>query len=154
MTAQPVAEPEPAENLKGKSRQRSFRLSARTLELLAQQARDLGVSRNALAERVLAENLRTERHPFIRFRQGASGLRRPALAGRRIYVSHVIGTVRDNDGSTSEAAEWYGLPESFVQDAVDYYAEFTDEVDAQMAADRAFADEEYARWERAQRLVG
>jgi uncharacterized protein (DUF433 family) len=150
---QPAAQPEPAAEKSRRSRQRSFRLSARTLELLDQRAAALGVTRNALAERVLAENLRTERYPLIRFRRGASGVRRPALAGHRIYVSHVIGTVRDNDGSTSEAAEWYGLPEALVRAAVDYYAEFGDEVDAQIAADRAFEEQEYERWERAQRVL-
>ena len=52
--------------------QRSFRLSSRTLELLDERADARGVSRNALAEQLLGEAVRTDRHPLIRFREGRS----------------------------------------------------------------------------------
>jgi hypothetical protein len=54
-----------------RSVQRSFRLSASTAELLDREAEANNESRNALADRLLAEALREEHHPLIRFHQGA-----------------------------------------------------------------------------------
>jgi uncharacterized protein (DUF433 family) len=113
----------------GTSEQRSFRLSARTAELLDDRARELAQSRNSLAERLLDEGLRTDGHPLIAFRAGASGLRRPALVGTRLYIWQVIDTLRDGGNAVPAAAEYLGLTELQVRAAVDYYADFTDEVD-------------------------
>ena len=113
----------------GASVQRSFRLSARTMKLLDDRARDLHESRNSLAERLLDEGLRTERHPLIVFREGAAGLRRPALVGTRLYVWQVVDTVRESANSVAAAADYLGLPAPHVRAAVDYYADFTEEVD-------------------------
>ncbi len=104
-------------------------------------------SRNARTERLLEEGVRTDRHPLIYFRQGASGRRRPALAGTRLDVSHVIETVRGEAGTVTAAAEYLSLPPRLVQACVDYYAEFPDEVDAQRAEDQSFADAQRQRWE-------
>jgi predicted transcriptional regulator len=49
------------------STQRSFRLSQRTLEQLDAMARVTGQSRNALADRLLGEAIKTDAHPLIRF---------------------------------------------------------------------------------------
>src|SRR5918996_5774865 len=81
--------------------QRSFRLSSRTMRLLDDRAKELSESRNSLAERLLDEGLRTERHPLIVFREGAAGLRRPALGGTRLYVWQVVDTVRESGGSVA-----------------------------------------------------
>lgn len=123
------------------------------MELLDQRARELSESRNALAERMLAEALRTERHPLITFRTGGSGLRRPGLAGSRIYVWQLLSMLRAGD-SVAEVADALSLPESHVQAAVDYYADFKDEVDAFEAEELEYADREYERWLRAQRVLG
>jgi uncharacterized protein (DUF433 family) len=138
----------------GTSVQRSFRLSRRTLELLDDRARELSETRNSLAERLMDEGLRTERHPLVVFRQGAAGLRRPALVGTRLYVWQVIDTVRASGNSVAAAADYLGLPEHHVQAAVDYYADFTDEVDEYRAQEREFERRERERWERAQRVLG
>jgi uncharacterized protein (DUF433 family) len=71
----------------------------------------------------------TERHPLIAVRAGASGLRRPALVGTRLYIWQVIDTLREGGNSVPVAAEYLGLTELQVRAAVDYYADFTDEVD-------------------------
>src|SRR5471030_1198839 len=113
----------------GTSVQRSFRLSSRTMELLDERAGQLAESRNSLAERLLDEGLRTERHPLIAFREGASGLRCPALVGTRLYVWQVVDTVRESENSVAAAADYLGLPAYHVQATIDYYADFTDEVD-------------------------
>lgn len=123
------------------------------MELLDQRARELSESRNALAERMLAEALRTERHPLITFRTGGSGLRRPALIGSRIYVWQVLSMLRDGD-SVADAAASLDLPESYVQAAVDYYADFKDEVDAFEADELEYAEREFERWQRSQQVLG
>jgi uncharacterized protein (DUF433 family) len=137
----------------GASVQKSFRLSARTMELLDDRARELAETRNSVAERLLDEGLRTERHPLIFFREGASGLRRPALVGTRLYVWQTVDTVRESGNSIAEAAEYLGLPEQLVRAAVDYYADFTDEVDQDRAEHHEFEQRERERWDRAQRVL-
>lgn len=128
--------------------QRSFRLSRRNSELLDSRAELSEESRNALADRVLGEGLRTERYPAVRFRTGAAGRREPAMIGTRLLVRQVVTTVRSERGEVEVAAELLGIAPRLVREAVAYYAEFADEVDADQAwADRVEADER-ARWER------
>jgi uncharacterized protein (DUF433 family) len=120
----------------GVSLQRSFRLSERTMKLLDDRAQELSESRNSLAERLLGEGLHTERHPLIVFRAGGSGRRRAALVGTRLYVWQIIDTVRGSGNSVAEAAQYLELPKQHVQAAVDYYADFKDEVDEDRAEER------------------
>jgi uncharacterized protein (DUF433 family) len=134
--------------------QRSFRLSARTMKLLDERAGELSESRNSLAERLLDEGLHTERHPLIVFREGAAGLRRPALVGTRLYVWQVVDTVRESGNSPAAAAQYLGLPEHHVRAAVAYYADFTEEVDRYREEQREFERRERERWERALRVLG
>src|SRR5690349_3283253 len=120
--------------------QRSFRLSSQTMTLLAERAEETSESRNALAERLIDEGLRVDRHPLIHFRAGASGRRRPALAGTRLEVGQVIDTLRGEDGDIAGAAEYLATPEHMIRAAVDYYADFAEEIDADRAEDHAFAE--------------
>jgi uncharacterized protein (DUF433 family) len=136
------------------SMQRSFRLSARTVELLDEAAEAAGESRNALADRVLGEGLRVERHPLIRFHQGAAGRRQPLVAGSRLYVHQVIATLRASDGDVDEAAGYLGLTARQVKAALDYYADHRDEIDADAAAAQRIEATERDRWERQQRALG
>lgn len=136
------------------TRQRSFRLSVNTLDLLEQRARERRQTGNRLAERLIDEGLRTLDHPLIQFRQGASGERRPALAGSRLYVWQVVDTVRASDGSVAAAAEYLGLSRARVQACVSYYADFRDEVDAYAEEERELARREQERWRREQEVLG
>ncbi|MDQ6776661.1 MAG: hypothetical protein M3071_10705 [Actinomycetota bacterium] len=124
------------------------------MKLLDDLASELSESRNSLAERLLDEGLHTERHPLISFRIGGSGRRRPALVGTRLYVWQILDTVRECGNSVGAAAKYLGLPEHHVQAAIDYYADFTDEVDRYRAEEREFEDRERERWERRQRVLG
>jgi uncharacterized protein (DUF433 family) len=144
----------PDDSTGGASVKRSFRFSSRTMGLLDERAHELSESRNSLAERILDEGLHTERHPMIAFRQGASGLRRPALIGTRLYVWQVIDTLRESDNSPATAAEYLGLSERQVRAAVAYYAEFTEEVDRYRSAEHNFEHRERERAERASRVLG
>jgi uncharacterized protein (DUF433 family) len=133
--------------------QRSFRLSKRTVELLDAAAAGSRESRNALADRLLGEAVRVERHPLIRFHQGASGRRQPLVVGTRLYVHQVLSTVRAGEGSIDEAASYLGVAPRLVRAAADYYAEFADEVDADAAHAAEVEREERARWERQRRAL-
>jgi uncharacterized protein (DUF433 family) len=96
--------------------------------------------------------VRTDRHPLIRFREGGSGRRRPALIGTRLDVHDVIATLRGEDGSIEAAPEYLGVDELSVRAALAYYADFTDEVNQDLEAAAALAQEERARWDRQQAL--
>lgn len=133
--------------------QRSFRLSRRTLELLDAAAAAGGESRNALADRLLGEAVRLERHPLIRFHHGAGGRRQPIVVGTRLHVHQVMSTVRASQGSVDDAAAYLGIAPRVVRAAVDYYAEFADEVDEDAAVAERIERDERARWERQQRAL-
>lgn len=124
------------------------------MRLLDDRARELSESRNSLVERLLDEGLHTERHPLIVFRTGGSGRRRPALIGTRLYVWQIVDTVRESGNSVREAADYLGLPAHHVRAAIDYYADFKDEVDAHRAEEIEFERRERERWERSQRVLG
>lgn len=134
-----------------RSVQRSFRLSPRTIELLDAAAVAEGESRNALAERLLGEAVRLEHHPLIRFHSGAAGRRLPMVVGTRLYVYQVVATVRSSGGDVDAAAEYFGVAPRLIKAAVDYYAEFSEEVDEDAARAERIERDERTRWERWQR---
>ncbi|MEX2211223.1 MAG: hypothetical protein WD689_05610 [Gaiellaceae bacterium] len=127
----------------------SLRVSELTLASLDRQARQSGASRNALAERYLAEGARMDEFPQIYFREGELG-RRAALLGTRLDVWQVIETVREHGNSVDEAAAYLGLAVERVQAAVRYCAAHRDEVDefAARAAEAAERAEELWRAEQ------
>ena len=133
--------------------QRSFRLSRRTLEQLEAMARVTGESRNALADRLLSEAIKTAAHPLIRFQPGALGRRRALVVGTRLYVYQVISTLRGNDGDVDQTAEGFGLAPQLVKAALAYYADYTDEVDEDAVVAVQREREERERWERQQRAI-
>ena len=135
------------------STQRSFRLSKRTLELLDAAAEATRESRNALADRLLGEAVRLERHPLIRFNHGAHGRRVPSVVGTRLHVHQVISTLRASQGDVDDAASYFGIPPILVRAALAYYAEFSDEVDEDAVVAERIAKDEHDRWEREQRAV-
>jgi hypothetical protein len=130
--------------------QRSFRLSRRTSDLLDAVAELTGESRNALADRLLGEAVRTERHPLIRFHTGAAGRREASVVGTRLLVRQVVATARDCEADVDEAASYLGVPPRVVRAALAYYAEFANDVDADAEWARRVEADERARWEREQ----
>lgn len=129
--------------------QRSFRLTQRTAELLDACAEAGSETRNSLVERILAEALRTERHPLIRFRQGAAGRREPMRVGTRLLVRQVIATVRGSEDA-ADAAESLSVPRYLVEAAIAYYAEFS--VEASWA--EHFAEAELVNWMQQRNSTG
>ena len=110
---------------------------------------------SSVGERLIDEGLRMEAHPGIVFRDGPSGRRAALAAGPDVW--EVAGLLRGLSGSVEErvanAAVQLGLTESQVRSASRYYAEFTDEVDAEIALNDEIADRELVAWENERRLL-
>jgi len=102
---------------------------------------------------MLAEALRMEHHPLIRFRLGSSDKREPMLVGTRLAVRHVVTQVRDADGGVDEVAEIMEIPASSVRAAMSYYSDFQAEIDAEIVWATKIEDQERARWEREQAVL-
>ena len=133
--------------------QRSFRLTARTSELLDSLAQTSNESRNSLVERLLGEALRLERHPTIRFRTSASGRQEPYLSGTRLLVRQVVGQLREAKGDIDEVAEYLRVDRALVRAALEYFADFEGEIDADSEWAATVEAEERARWERQQAVL-
>ena len=133
------------------SKQFSLRVDNDVFEALERRARELGQTRTALAERYIDEGLRLAAHPLIWFRDGAAG-RRPSIVGRRLDVWQVIETIRQNDNSVQDAAEYLATPLAHIEACVAYYAEYQDEIDEWTARANEVAHEAEAAWRRRQQL--
>jgi len=128
----------------------------RTLERLKDESAARGRSASALAEELIDEGLRMRRHPLIVFRDGPSGRRAGLAAGADVW--EVVGGVVGGNVPASErvgrAVELFGLRRDQVDAVLTYYAEYTQEVDAQIDANRAAAEESEALWRRQRDLLG
>jgi len=132
----------------GKSKQGvSFRFDPRTLARLKHRSHEVGATQAALAERYIDEGMRVDEHPGIYFREGGSG-RRPALLGTRLDVAQIIETLRQNENSIEETAEYLDIPAEQVETAVRYYAAYRNEVDEWIEQSRLVAERERELWRR------
>jgi uncharacterized protein (DUF433 family) len=130
----------------------AFRFDRITVARLKQRARETHAPQTALAERYIEEGLRRDEHPLIYFRDGEAG-RRPALLGTRLDVANVITTIRQNNNSVEEAAEYLEIPVEHVDACLRYYADYKDEIDAWIGRSLAIAQRERERWERRQQAL-
>jgi uncharacterized protein (DUF433 family) len=134
----------------------SLRMSAQTLDRLEERARRHHEPKARTAERLIDEGLRMEDHPGIGFRDGPAGRRAVLIGGPDVW--EVIETLR-GAGLTGEkaveaTASWGSLPLTQVRAAVRYYAEYRDEVDERIRANRQAAERERVAWERMQETLG
>lgn len=105
-----------------------------------------------LAQELVDEGLRMRRHPIVRFVDRAAS-RRACLARRpRLAVADVIETVRVS-ADLGEAAQHLDLRPSELDEVLEYYSEFRDEIDAEIARMREIADREHRSWRERQRLL-
>lgn len=65
----------------------------------------------------------------------------------------MIATVRANDLDVEATAEYLAVDPRLVRAALDYYAEFAEEVDADAAEADRVAETERSRWERMQHAL-
>ncbi len=130
----------------------AFRFDRVTVARLKQRAQETHAPQTALAERYIEEGLRRDEHPLIYFRDGEAG-RRPALLGTRLDVADVITTIRQNDNSVEEAAEYLEIPVEHVDACLRYYADYKNEIDAWIERSLAIAERERERWQRRQQAL-
>lgn len=115
--------------------------------------RNIGIS--TLAERLIDEGLRMDAHPFIVFRDGATGRRAVLMGGPEIVdvVGAVVGGDVPVEDRRSRAANLLGINEALVDAAMAYYASFTDEIDDIRETRAALADEAESAWRKQQELL-
>lgn len=73
--------------------------------------------------------------------------------GTRLYVHQVISTVRSSGGDVDAAARYFAVPRELVQAAVNYYADYPHEVEADTEEQRRTEERERERWIRQQNAV-
>lgn len=125
----------------------SARWSPRTLDGAHARAERIGQSFNQLTERYVREGIRMDEHPLISFRDGPAG-RRPTLIGTRLDVAAVVSTIRQNDNSVVEAADYLRLPVAHVDACVQYYVAYQDEVDGWIVRDAEEAEAAEISWRK------
>jgi hypothetical protein len=114
-----------------------------------------GASTSALAQRLIDEGLRMADHPGIIFKDGPSG-RRAALAyGPDVW--EIVKFLREIDergpAALDAAAEVFAVEASRISTAISYYADYSDEIDAEVRdAEEASARAEEA-WRVQRRLI-
>lgn len=122
---------------------------------LKHEAAALQVSSSSLAEELIDEGLRTRRHPLVLFRDGPTGRRAGLIGGPD--VSETVAGIVGGDVPTGErldrAVEVFGLRRELVEAALGYYAQFTDEINAEIEANRGAAEEAERLWKRQQDLL-
>lgn len=131
----------------------SVRARPGAIERLRQRARQTGQTQAALAERYIEEGLRRDEHPLITFRDALGG-RRPALVGTRLDVWQVIETLRQNEDSLAETAEYLEIPPQHVRACLRYYSDFKSEIDEWTERARWISQREGELWQREQTILG
>lgn len=114
----------------------TLRLAPGMRERLHKWARRSGLPERTLAQRYLEEGLRHDAHPLVQFLDGPSG-RRASLVGRGLDVWEVIATLRDNNGSITQAAAYLQVPGGLIEAAISYYGEYRDEIDGEIELNEA-----------------
>lgn len=124
-------------------------------ERLRHDAAQRAESISGMGERLIDEGLRMARHPGIVFRDGPAGRRAGLAAGPDVW--EIVGLLRGARGGVEKrvagAAEQLGLTVAQVRTASRYYAEYPDEIEAQIATNEDAADRELAAWEAERRLL-
>lgn len=130
----------------------SIRLDRRLLERLDRRSRDTGESRAELVRRYADEALRMEEHPLIVFRTGISGRYAAAIGGPKVWT--VVGVMKglgvSGETGAKKVARYLEIEEGLVRAALDYYAEYPDEIDATIRRNEEESARLYEAWRRQQ----
>lgn len=126
-----------------------------TYAALKRRAAQRRESASGLGERLIDEGLRMDTHPGIVFRDGPTGRRAGLAAGPDVReVALLLRSLGGaHDKRIADAAQRSGLTAAQVRTVSRYYAEYTDEVDAEIDAYQEAADRELALWERERGLL-
>jgi hypothetical protein len=102
-----------------------------------------------------ASALAMRRHPLVVFRSGPAGRRAGLVGGPDVWevVEGVVGGDVAPSKRVQRAVDVFGLRPEQVDAALAYYAEFTDEIDAQIEANHAAAEEAEELWQRQRELL-
>jgi hypothetical protein len=137
------------------SRATSYRLDPLIKARLESRARAEGLSERALLERLVAEGLDTLQHPGIVYRDGPTGRRAALAVGPDVW--EVISALRYTKGSeerrVAALAEQFGLHPRHIRTAIDFAAVHKEDIEAQVAANDAAAEEARLLAERRARLM-
>ena len=121
--------------------------------------RDLTLS--SASNRLVDEALRMHEHPLITFKIGPAGQRARVVGGPDVWeIVGAVRSIRDSDPTLTgdEAlalvALTSGVPMAFIRAALDYWADYPDEVDAFLDRAKQEALRARAAWQRQQELLG
>ena len=134
----------------------SIRFEAALLaRLRARASATVGGNTSALAQRLVDEGLRMADHPGVVFKDGPTGRRAALACGPDAW--EVVKFLREVDergpAALDAAAEIFAVDVHRITTAVSYYADYRDEIDAEIdAADEASVRAEQA-WRLQQRLI-
>lgn len=131
----------------------TVRVSPRLVQDIATMAKRRGMTPTSLARAYLDEGVRMERFPGIVFIDRAGG-RRATLAGRRIDVWQVLETYRAEEGDVAATADDLLLRADQVRIAIAYAADFPDEIEALIQANREEGERLLRAEARQQALLG
>jgi uncharacterized protein (DUF433 family) len=123
-----------------KSQPFSVRLPARLDARISALARQTRRSKAAVLQSLADEADRCRRYPGIAFR-GQDWARRPWVIGTGLDVWEIVRALQDFGGDAERMAEETELSVRQVRLATAYHAEFPEEIDAAVAADRRPLDE-------------
>jgi hypothetical protein len=135
----------------------SIRFDPDVLERLRRRAREIpGATPSGLAQRLVDEGLRMAEHPGIVFKDGPAG-RRPALrVGPDVWelIKYLREIPERGQAAIDRLTKELSLSESQVRAALDYYAAYSDEIDADIIERDRYAEAAYQAWVRQQELLG
>lgn len=133
----------------------SIRFDATLLDRLRRTTAARDATPSGLAQRLVDEGLRVQEFPGILFRDGPSGRRAGLAIGPDIW--EIVAAVRDSELTGDACVEAVGadlsLTSGAMRIALAYYGAFSAEIDAEIAANEAAAEQALRSWEAQQRLL-
>jgi hypothetical protein len=121
---------------------------------LSDYARRSGAKKSTVVVGAVREWLRMQAHPGIVFVTTVTGERRAALAtGPQVWTVAESWLQHDkSERSVAVVADALGLPVSDVETALEYWADYREEIDSLVEREQASQDDALAAWERRQAL--
>lgn len=132
----------------------NVRLHETTQDRLVRYAHTVGRTRSSVINMAVDEWLRMQAHPRIRFVTIETGERRAILAdGPAVWtVAEAWLQHEPEDRTVSEMSVVTGLSEAAIDAALAYWADYREEIDAEVERQHVAQDEALAAWERRRAL--